>query len=140
MGCSIPFTPLVGLPLELCHVPMENLGFKELSASALAISAVGSLLLLDVRPAHHFKVGCLRNSINVPHNIILRIKSIDELFSHIEDQQSIQRGICVICRRGIDSIHVSNHLVKLSDQLLIYNLTGGLLSWSQNVDSDFPVY
>ncbi|KAM0684458.1 Molybdenum cofactor synthesis protein 3 [Mitosporidium daphniae] len=146
LGCSIPFAPLVELPLQSCEIPLENVGFKELSVSALAVGVTGPLLLLDVRPSHHFKIGYLRSAVNIPSNVILRMRSIDELFINIEKVLSNLKdtpplhSICVMCRRGIDSIHVSNHILRLSDKVSVYNLKGGLLAWSREIDPNFPIY
>lgn len=64
-----------------------------------------------------------------------------EMFGEMEQQgcKEMERGVYVLCRRGIAS---SKAVVYLKEKGLknVYNIRGGLEAWSQQVDDDFPQY
>lgn len=137
-GCSDLTLPIAYVPMETCGISSENLGYKELSVFELSTHFALNITLVDVRPAHHFEICSLKCSINIPANLILKMKSIDEFLELIPNTTT---NICILCRRGVDSVTVSNYLLKLSsDQLNVFNLTGGLVAWANNIDPNFPIY
>jgi adenylyltransferase and sulfurtransferase len=90
-------------------------------------------VLLDVRDEVQYHMCNLSGSINIP---------LSELKERLEEVKSV-RGeglpIYVMCRRGINS--------KKATQLLcdnhfenVFNVRGGLTSWSKEVDHEFPLY
>jgi rhodanese-related sulfurtransferase len=65
------------------------------------------------------------------------------------------RPICVICRRGVDSVTATHRLLQYVDgqatdsqdgaagaksNWQIYNVDGGLNEWHKLVDPGFPIY
>ena len=47
--------------------------------------------------------------------------------------------IYVLCRRGVDSETASAFLVE-NGLDYVFNITGGLVAWSNDVDASFPIY
>ena len=85
------------------------------------------LVLLDVRTVEEFESGHIRNSINIPHEILL--SNID-LVSEYNDEQLV-----VYCRSGKRASLVIEALKKhgFTD---VVDIEGDILAWSQ---SNYPL-
>ena len=86
-----------------------------------------TLVLLDVRTVEEFKSGQIRNSINIPHEILL--SNID-LVSEYSNEQLI-----VYCRSGKRAGLVIKALEKNGFNNIV-DIEGGILAWSQ---SNYPL-
>lgn len=99
-------------------------------------------LLIDVRTENEFEICHLDASENHPIKIFTDPKN-DRRTALIERIQNdtISR-IYVICRRGNDSQIAAEKLIKeLNDQnIQVYDVIGGLHSWTNVVDKHFPKY
>ncbi|XP_062228202.1 adenylyltransferase and sulfurtransferase MOCS3-1 [Phragmites australis] len=100
-------------------------------------------LLLDVRPAHHFQITSISRSLNIPLSVLeeklpmlqtVLLKDLRE--ASVSDELS---PLYVVCRRGNDSQRAVQ-LLHEKGFLSAKNIIGGLQSWAQDVDPDFPVY
>ena len=80
------------------------------------------LVLLDVRTVEEFKSGHIRNSINIPHEILL--SNID-LVSEYNDEQLV-----VYCRSGKRASLVIEALKKHGFTNIV-DIEGDILAWSQ---------
>ncbi|KAG0555941.1 hypothetical protein KC19_11G014500 [Ceratodon purpureus] len=95
-------------------------------------------VLLDVRDQHQYIIASLPNSLNVP-------------FDKLPEQLDTVRGaakkhapdggenvpLYVICRRGNDS-QQAVQVLRSAGFNSVYDITGGLQSWVQEVDPTFP--
>ena len=80
------------------------------------------LVLLDVRTVEEFESGHIRNSINIPHEILL--SNID-LVSEYNDEQLV-----VYCRSGKRASLVIEVLKKHGFTNIV-DIEGDILAWSQ---------
>ena len=116
-------------------------------------------VLIDVRPPNQFQMCSLPGAINVPLGQLREDAGTNE--DQVQDGddddddddettgrkrvfQLSHRGtdpIYCICRRGIASL-AATEIMKgwWSDLPLVYNVTGGLTSWTKEVDPSFPSY
>ena len=85
------------------------------------------LVLLDVRTVEEFKSGHIRNSINIPHEILL--SNID-LVSEYHDEPLV-----VYCRSGKRASLVIEALKKHGFTNVV-DIEGDILAWSQ---SNYPL-
>lgn len=85
------------------------------------------LVLLDVRTVEEFESGHIRNSINIPHEILL--SNID-LVSEYNDEQLV-----VYCRSGKRASLVIEVLKKHGFTNIV-DIEGDILAWSQ---SNYPL-
>ena len=85
------------------------------------------LVLLDVRTVEEFESGRIKNSINIPHEILL--SNID-LVSEYNDEQLV-----VYCRSGKRASLVIEALKKHGFTNVV-DIEGDILAWSQ---SNYPL-
>ncbi|KAK7276874.1 hypothetical protein RIF29_18020 [Crotalaria pallida] len=136
-------TPLSVSPLKLNLLPTESrISSKEYSEILLRKEAH---VLLDVRPAHHFKIVSLPNSLNIPLSTLEG--RLPEISSALKKEEDDNRGVVsgssaqlyVVCRRGNDSQRAVQYLQKMGFNSA-KDIVGGLESWANNVDPNFPTY
>lgn len=102
-------------------------------------------VLIDVRPAHHYKIVSLPNSINVPlSSLEARFPEISSALVKEEETKDITvdsggRSVYVICRRGNDSQRAVQYLHEMGFTSA-KDIVGGLVSWASDVDPKFPTY
>ncbi|TVU27826.1 hypothetical protein EJB05_19327, partial [Eragrostis curvula] len=98
-------------------------------------------LLLDVRPAHHFQIASIPNSLNIPlQELEERLPRLRDALNEVADTlRGKQRPLYFICRRGDDS-QVAVRMLRENGFLYASYVIGGLESWVQEVDPNFPVY
>jgi adenylyltransferase and sulfurtransferase len=48
--------------------------------------------------------------------------------------------VYVLCRRGNDSVRATAALLVRYPTMKIFNIEGGLNSWSREIDPSFPLY
>ena len=105
-------------------------------------------VLLDVRSKEQFELCHLKGSINIP------LANLSKELPHVQKLSNGVKPVYCICRRGIFSTTATLMLHEktaksndktdeTADNLLIHsvhNITGGLQSWRQEVDTMFPKY
>lgn len=101
-------------------------------------------MLVDVRPAHHYKIVSLPNSMNIPLSTLEdRLPEISAALEKEAKKNTLNSGssasLFVICRRGNDSQMAVELLHKLGFTSA-KDIIGGLESWTRNVDPKFPTY
>ncbi|XP_057781007.1 adenylyltransferase and sulfurtransferase MOCS3 [Salvia miltiorrhiza] len=103
-------------------------------------------ILVDVRPAHHYKITSLPNSLNIPlASLEGRLSEIATAYAREESspaatgEASQVPSLFVICRRGNDSQRAVE-LLRKEGFPFAKDIIGGLESWSQDVDPKFPIY
>lgn len=101
-------------------------------------------ILVDVRPAHHFRIVSLPTSINIPlSDLESRLPEISSAMKEKEEHRgsnaSSGSNLYVVCRRGNDSQRAVQALHKLGFTSA-RDIIGGLESWANDVDPSFPVY
>jgi adenylyltransferase/sulfurtransferase len=86
-------------------------------------------VLLDVREPWEVAIAALPGSLQIPlHEIPQRWQELDA-----------QAEIVVICRSGMRSQNAATFLMQ-QGITHVYNLAGGLLAWSREVDPSLPTY
>jgi adenylyltransferase/sulfurtransferase len=129
-------------PLKLNLLPNESrISSKEYSEIILNKERH---VLVDVRPAHHFKIVSLPNSLNIPFSTLeSRLPEISSVLKKDEEEQGAvsesSAPLYVVCRRGNDSQRAVQYLHKMGFTSA-KDIVGGLESWAQNVDPNFPTY
>ncbi|XP_042013889.1 adenylyltransferase and sulfurtransferase MOCS3-like [Salvia splendens] len=103
-------------------------------------------ILVDVRPAHHYKITSLPKSLNIPlASMEGRLSEIATAFAREESnttatgEASRVPSLFVICRRGNDSQRAVE-LLHNKGFPFAKDIIGGLESWSHEVDPKFPIY
>jgi len=141
-GDSPTITDLVGSNYgatreEGCAVVITDLPAKHrLSCRELheRLTRGGAGIVLDVRNRTQFAICHLPGSRNVPLKEMTP-SSTAELLRTVGD-----KSIYVVCRRGNDSQRATLALLRHGVVADIYNIEGGLQSWSRTVDPSFPTY
>ncbi|XP_074566563.1 adenylyltransferase and sulfurtransferase MOCS3-2-like [Curcuma longa] len=97
-------------------------------------------VLVDVRPAHHFKITAIPKSINIPLSTLEdKLSTIDSILKEAGQDSSKCASLYLVCRRGNDSQRAVHFLSK-NGFPLAKDIVGGLQSWAQDVDQTFPTY
>jgi adenylyltransferase and sulfurtransferase len=98
-------------------------------------------LLLDVRPAHHFQITSISQSLNVPLSVLEeKLPMLETTLKKREAAQlDKQASLYVVCRRGNDSQRAVQ-LLHEKGFIFAKDIIGGLQSWALDVDPDFPAY
>ncbi|KAG5053397.1 hypothetical protein AAZX31_02G276300 [Glycine max] len=135
-------TPLRVPPLKLNLLPSESrISSKEYSEVILKKEPH---VLVDVRPAHHFKIVSLPKSLNIPLSTLeARLPEVSSALKKEEEEGGVVSGssaqLYVVCRRGNDSQRAVQYLHKMGF-ISAKDIVGGLESWAHNVDPKFPTY
>ncbi|KAK2639815.1 hypothetical protein Ddye_027610 [Dipteronia dyeriana] len=129
--------PLSTLPVKLNLLPEDSrISSKEYKEK---IDNGESHVLVDVRPAHHFKIVSLPNSINIPlASLEVGLPEISKALKE-EDNSGSGASLYVVCRRGNDSQRAVQCLQKMGFDSA-KDIIGGLESWGHDVDPNFPTY
>ncbi|VFR01765.1 unnamed protein product [Cuscuta campestris] len=135
-------SPIITGPLKLNLLPPE----ARISCSEYRekISKGEAHVLLDVRPAHHYKIASLPNSINIPlPDLEDRLAELSEMLRGDDNKEEGSQESCVslyvLCRRGNDSQRAVECLHRAGFSSA-KDIIGGLAAWTQEVDPQFPSY
>ncbi|KDP39178.1 hypothetical protein JCGZ_00935 [Jatropha curcas] len=101
-------------------------------------------VLLDVRPAHHFKIVALPNALNIPlASLEARLPEISSALKEEGERRGPESesgvSLYVVCRRGNDSQRAVQ-LLQSKGFSSAKDIIGGLEAWSYDVDPKFPTY
>ncbi|GMJ15989.1 SIRTINOL RESISTANT 1, co-factor for nitrate, reductase and xanthine dehydrogenase 5 [Hibiscus trionum] len=97
-------------------------------------------VLVDVRPEHHYKIVSLPKSLNIPlTSMEARLPEISSALKEQEEGTGSGANLYVICRRGNDSQRAVECLRNMGFDLA-KDIVGGLESWANDVDPNFPMY
>jgi adenylyltransferase/sulfurtransferase len=86
-------------------------------------------LLLDVREANEWEIGRLPGAVRI---------SVNELAERLNELDTA-REMVVYCRSGVRSRRAID-LLRAAGFRKLKNMTGGILRWSDEVDSSIPTY
>lgn len=129
-------------PLKLNLLPADSrISSKEYNQRVVNGEAH---ILVDVRPAHHFNIISLPNSLNIPLSSLEgRLPEISSALKEEAERKGTNPDsnahLYVVCRRGNDSQRAVQHLHKMGFTAA-RDLIGGLESWARDVDPKFPTY
>ncbi|KAJ7960817.1 Adenylyltransferase and sulfurtransferase MOCS3 [Quillaja saponaria] len=135
-------SPLSASPLKLNLLPSDSrISSKEYNERIINGEAH---VLVDVRPAHHYKIVSLPKSLNIPLSTLEgRLPEVSSALKEEEELNGIVSDstaqLYVICRRGNDSQRAVQYLHKMGFTFS-KDIIGGLESWANNVDRNFPTY
>lgn len=120
---------------EFCGVPNEatNEGDNPLEISVAETKARldngDDFILIDVREAHEYEIAKIEGAILIPLSEFEDgIKKIDK-----------SADIVVHCKMGGRSAQAQGWMLQNGFENVL-NMTGGITSWSAEIDSDVPVY
>jgi adenylyltransferase/sulfurtransferase len=88
-----------------------------------------AIRIIDVREPHELNIARLENAIAIP------LRNLPEQVGRIDGSEDI----VVICRSGRRSAFATRFLLDAGFQR-VFNLTGGLLAWSDDVDPTMAKY
>ena len=88
-------------------------------------------LLIDVRPAIGFNICSLPGSINIP------LKEMPGNLERIKELSKGERVICV-CKHGNESQRATKML--LDSGIEACDIIGGVVRYSKEINSSFPIY
>ena len=97
-------------------------------------------ILLDVRVARQYEMCSLDGSINIP------LGELESKLDEIEELSDNTLPVYCLCRRGVASVEATRMIQKSIEEgkckriHSVYNVDGGLNSWVETVDSEFPWY
>ncbi|KXN68064.1 molybdopterin biosynthesis moeb protein [Conidiobolus coronatus NRRL 28638] len=95
-------------------------------------------ILIDVREDVQFEICQLPNSINIPLN------KLEKELDTIHSKYDTKTPFYFLCRLGNDSqlavAIYKRYLNEKGEDRVIKDIQGGLLSWTNEVDKDFPIY
>lgn len=94
------------------------------------LDAGENIVLIDVREPHEFEISNL-------NGILIPLGTLPERLSELEEHKDAE--IIIHCRSGARS---ANAVAFLKQQGFVNprNLTGGILSWSDNIDNTVTKY
>tara|TARA_B100001063_G_scaffold246031_1_gene283696 strand:+ start:1328 stop:1651 length:324 start_codon:yes stop_codon:yes gene_type:complete len=94
------------------------------------IKANPVLKIIDVRELWEYDMGHIENSTHIPMS---KIPDSVNLFSDSDDY-------VIVCHHGIRSRTVALYLEQKGVKANLYNLSGGMEQWSDDVDSSITKY
>ncbi len=92
-----------------------------------------NVVMVDIRRPHELYIASLENTLHIP---------MEELESHIKELRELEdqsKDIVLICRTGQRSLHCTRALINAGFKR-VFNLTGGLHAWSDDVDPSIMKY
>ena len=87
------------------------------------------MLLLDVREAWEVSLASVPGALHIPMN------EIPSRLGELEPGQEL----IVMCKSGGRSLSVAEYLNQ-NGFAAVFNLTGGIMAWSEEVDPSVPAY
>ncbi|XP_043692292.1 adenylyltransferase and sulfurtransferase MOCS3 [Telopea speciosissima] len=133
-------SPLKRPPLKLNLLP-DNARISTAEYKEKVINGEAHVLV-DVRPAHHFKIVSLPKSLNIPlSSLESKLSDISSALKREEERTSSGSGasLYVVCRRGNDSQRAVQLLHKMG-LTSARDIIGGIEAWARDVDPNFPTY
>lgn len=95
-------------------------------------------VLLDVRAKQQFDMCSLDGAINIP------LSDLGNQLDRLEELSGGIQPIYCLCRRGVFSVEATRAIAEARDERpklhSVYNISGGLASWTDEVDPSFPKY
>lgn len=127
----IDYQEFCGIPAATAAPATEAAGIPEVSASDFARERAGGagLFLLDVREPHEFDIARIPGSVLIP---------LGELPGRLGELDPAA-DIVVHCKAGGRSMKAAR-LLQNEGFTHVRNLKGGILAWSDQVDSSVPKY
>jgi len=86
-------------------------------------------VLLDVREDWELAIASLPAALHIP------MDQVPERMDELDNK----RPVVVMCRSGARSMQVASYLVQ-NGFPRVFNLQGGILAWSEQVDQSIPSY
>ncbi|TMW64260.1 hypothetical protein Poli38472_012882 [Pythium oligandrum] len=157
IGCqSDPSSPLTAIKDAGCDCEVESVveldtkhqldvhEFAKLRENA----AKRSYTLLDTRSSHQFEMTHFPEAINVPFEALAGLKKKQTLAGFIRNklqeaaeahgESTSDNQLLVICRRGVDSVTVTQWLLEAGISS-VYNIQGGYTRYAA-IEPRFPMY
>lgn len=127
-----PITQLINYE-QFCGVEetVESAPVKEMSVTELhrLRKDKADFQLIDVREPHEYSIANLGGE-------LIPLATVAEAVNKI----SRDKIVVVHCRSGVRSAKAIRELERLFDFKNLYNLKGGILAWSKEIDSEIPAY
>jgi adenylyltransferase/sulfurtransferase len=119
---------------EFCNIDTSNqdaMKIKEVTVKELnlLINSNEEHQLIDVRESHEYDIANINGEL-IPMGEILSQK----------EKISTDKKVIIHCRSGVRSGNVIKMLEKQHGYSNLYNLKGGILAWSDEIDRSIPKY
>lgn len=116
---------------EMCQIDEEQ-GIKTLSPEELKskLDEGEDIQLVDVREPYEFEICQIQSSLLIPMNTIP--KNIHKI--------ATDKPVVVICHHGMRSAQVIEYLEREAQLRNLYNLSGGIHAWAEEVAPEMPIY
>ncbi len=88
-----------------------------------------NVVLLDVREPHELQISALPGVVHIP------MREIPQRLDELDRETSL----VVMCHVGGRSRQVAGYLLAIGYEN-VFNLSGGIAAWSQDVDPQIPTY
>ncbi|EFC43350.1 molybdopterin synthase [Naegleria gruberi] len=114
---------------------------KEFEQIILKDSSNSNHILLDVRENIQYNIASVPHAVNFPLKKMEKPETIQAIKDEISKKSSSINDfpIYVMCRRGIASVSATKLLIQ-NGFTNVKNIDGGINSWRQQVDTNFPLY
>ncbi|CCD23590.1 Uba4p NDAI_0B05570 [Naumovozyma dairenensis CBS 421] len=99
-----------------------------------------NLIMLDVRPNHHYNISHLPDTVNIPLKVLKNMNGSMELLQEVIPTVNTESEVIVLCRYGNDS-QLATRLLK--DEFKIGNVKdvkGGFFKYIDELDTTIPKY
>jgi molybdopterin/thiamine biosynthesis adenylyltransferase/rhodanese-related sulfurtransferase len=127
----IDYQEFCGIPQQAAAEAAEQATMDEITPEELKarMDKGDDIFILDVREPHEYEIAMIEGSTLIPLGQVAQ--RVDELDSTAD--------IIVHCKMGGRSAKAQGILKEMGFSR-VTNLTGGILRWSEDVDSDIPQY
>ncbi len=92
-------------------------------------------LLIDVRESEELEIA------HLPFKTLhLPLSESDIWINNYQEKLNDHHSLVVLCHKGIRSWNFCNWLINQNCDFQVWNLEGGIHSWSQEIDPNIPIY
>jgi adenylyltransferase/sulfurtransferase len=129
----------------------ETIGYEEVQQiSVVDLKVVldrgEDITFIDVREPHEIEIGAIDGTLNIPKGQIQAAKNAILAARKLEEETVLadiphDKPLYVLCRSGRRSADSILFLKEAGyDVQNMWNVTGGIIAWSEEVDSSVPIY
>lgn len=129
----------------------ETIGYEEVQQiNVVDLKAIldngADVTVVDVREPHEIEIGAIDGTLNIPKGKIQAAKNAILAARKLEEETVLadiprDKPLYVLCRSGRRSADSILFLKEAGyDVSNMWNITGGIIAWSEEVDSSVPIY
>lgn len=157
--CSIPAEAVELIDYEqFCGMPAHDRSEFRASGGQASVQGItvkevkarldtdDDVLLLDVREPHEWQISAIPGAVGIPKGQIVQAKNAVLAGRKLWEESVLaqiprDKTLLVLCRSGIRSEDAIRLLSEVGyDPQKMYNILGGILAWSREIDPTQPQY